>query len=265
MPLELAPVKPPGFVDGLRAFTSGVGFIVKTPSTWPFAAVPVLIATALTVALSAGAIHWIPGLIEQAIGASGRLTQALSVVAQVASTLIAILLSVIAALALAQPLGGPALDRLVLAQEGAMGLAPRPEVGFWPTLAASLSSLLLTLVVGLPLLAVLFLISWIFPPAVVVTLPLKVIVTALTLAWDFCDYPLSQRGVLLPTRLAFVRRHFVAIAGFGAALGLAAFIPCGLFFVLPFGVAGAARLVVLLERFDATNASPLPEREVADM
>ena len=37
--------------DGLRAFFGGVGFILGTPSVWPYAAVPAVIATVLACGL----------------------------------------------------------------------------------------------------------------------------------------------------------------------------------------------------------------------
>jgi CysZ protein len=101
--------------------------------------------------------------------------------------------------------------------------------------------------VGLPLLAVLALVSFLFPPAAVVTFPLKLVVLALLFAWDLCDYPLSLRGMPVAARVALVSRHLGAMLGFGFGLALLSLIPCAPLLALPAGVAGAARLMRRIE------------------
>jgi CysZ protein len=86
-----------------------------------------------------------------------------------------------------------------------------------------------------------------------VTVPLKLALCALLVAWDLCDYPLSLRGVTLRARVAFARRHALALVGFGACLAVVSLVPFAILLVLPAGVAGAAKLTVLLERFDASK------------
>jgi CysZ protein len=117
---------------------------------------------------------------------------------------------------------------------------------------------------GLPILTVLFLVNLVFAPAVVVTVPLKLAVTALMLAWDLCDYPLSIRGVRVGARVSFIARNATAMLGFGAGLALLGLIPCLLVLVLPVGVAGGARLVVEIERWEAaqrgSDCGPAPAR-----
>jgi CysZ protein len=94
------------------------------------------------------------------------------------------------------------------------------------------------------------LVSFFFPPAAVVTFPLKLLVLALLVAWDLCDYPLSIRGLPVAERIAFVTRNLTAMVGFGFGLGLLSLIPCALVLVLPAGVAGAARLTRRIEVFE---------------
>jgi CysZ protein len=117
----------------------------------------------------------------------------------------------------------------------------------------SLGSLLLTSAFGLPILAVLFLVNFVFPPASVVTVPLKLVTLALLVAWDLCDYPLSLRGVGLRARVRFARRHALALIGFGVCLAAVSLVPFAILLVLPAGVAGAAKLTVLLERDDESR------------
>jgi uncharacterized protein involved in cysteine biosynthesis len=102
---------------------------------------------------------------------------------------------------------------------------------------------LLAFAVGAPTIAALTLVGWLAPPALAVTVPAKVVVAALLVAWDLVDYPLALRGVRLRERLRWFGGRFGSMLGFGLA-AVAFFIVPGLgLFALPFGVAGAARLV----------------------
>ena len=67
-------------------------------------------------------------------------------------------------------------------------------ISMWRSLQVTFTALL----VGLPILAVLALVTFLAPPAAVVTIPLKFIGSALMIAWDFLDYPLSARGTTVP-------------------------------------------------------------------
>ena len=96
-----------------------------------------------------------------------------------------------------------AAPRVPAALYGQLALGGRP----WPDqplLASALRSLRVTLTalaVSLPLLALLALITFVFPPASVVTIPLKFIVTGLAVAYDFLDYPLGLRGAGVRSRV----------------------------------------------------------------
>jgi CysZ protein len=81
-----------------------------------------------------------------------------------------------------------------------------------------------------------------------VTVPLKFVVSALLIAWDLLDYPLSRRGLGVGARIAWLRRNLGATLGFGLAAAFLLVVPCAGLLVLPFGVAGAARLALEVER-----------------
>jgi CysZ protein len=100
----------------------------------------------------------------------------------------------------------------------------------------------------MPILALLVVVNIVVPPAVVVTVPLKLVVVALLVAWDLCDYPLSIRGVPIRERVAFMGRNAGAMVGFGFGLALISLLPCALFLAIPAGVAGATRLIATIER-----------------
>jgi len=81
-----------------------------------------------------------------------------------------------------------------------------------------------------------------------------ILVTALLIAWDLCDYPLSIRGLPVGARVAFMKRHAGAMIGFGAGLALlSTFLPCAVLLLLPAGVAGAARLTCDLEQWEKSR------------
>ena len=108
----------------------------------------------------------------------------------------------------------------------------------------SLKIALVTFAVGAPVLTALLLVDLFFPPAAVVTLPLRFLFSGWLLAWNFLDYPLTNRGFGIGIRLGWMRRNFEAFTAFGLAWTAFAIIPGMVLLLLPMGVAGATRLVV---------------------
>src|SRR5262249_12875232 len=146
----------------------------------------------------------IPPLFVTWLGAtSAILATALGVIA----TGVAIIVALVVAFGLAQPLSGPALEGIVRRVEAEDGAPSYPKTSFGDNSRRSLGSALVSSALGLPLLAILFAVGLVFPPAMVVTFPLKFVVLALLASWDLCDYPLSIRGVPIRERLAFVWRN----------------------------------------------------------
>jgi CysZ protein len=107
---------------------------------------------------------------------------------------------------------------------------------------------LISLAVGLPLVAGLTVVGLLVPAAAVVTLPLKFVVSAILVAWDLLDYPLGRRGLGVGARLRWFGAHMGAVLGFGSFAAVVLFIPCAGLLLLPVGVAGATALVVRAER-----------------
>ena len=250
VPVAPAPLRPlatprPGLVAGAGAMLTGLGIIVKTPALWPLALVPAAIGTAIAAALSAVAIGWIPSLVAQWLG-QGHAT--LGVIAGVLATVIAIVFALVVGFGLAQPLSGFALEKIVHHVEATEGAPAWPQTSFFVNLKRSLVSVAVSWAFGLPVLALLMLVNVVVPPAVVVTVPLKLVVVALLVSWDLCDYPLSIRGVPIRERVAFMGRNAAAMVGFGFGLALISLLPCALFLAIPAGVAGATRLIATIER-----------------
>lgn len=255
--LSGAPV--PGFFAGVRCFFAGLGFLVRTPSAWPLAMVPAVVVVALGSFLGFLVLKLVPPLVADLYarhaGADGTLDTVLSTGAQVLATIVAVILSFLLAFSLAQPLSGPALEALVRRQEVELGAPTRPETSFATDVGRSLKSSLVGLLIGAPILAVLMVVSFVLPPAQVVTVPLKAVVVTTVLAWDLCDYPLSVRGLRIRVRVAFLQKHFFPVVGMAVGVALLALIPCGVLFALPIGVAGATRLIHEIEQAEGARAS----------
>jgi CysZ protein len=240
----------PGFFAGLTCFFRGLGWTFATPQVWPLAMVPMGLGVGLSALIGWLTVPFMPSLMrtllptESTLGGIG-----VGVLTALAIALV-IVLGVIVGFALAQALSGPALEGIVRRQERALGAQAREESSFLVEVGNSLKSLLVGYMFGLPPLILLFLLSFVVPYAAIVLFPLKLLVAAMTLAWDICDYPLSVRGLRMRVRVGIMFRHFGAIAGFGLALALASLVPCVLFVLLPGGVAGAARLMLRIEEHE---------------
>ncbi len=229
--------------DGARAFFAGIGFVFSHPRVWPYAWVPVLVLLALVTGFGAlglwGTWHLVSALVS---GGSGW-AEAGRWLLEVILGGVAILVALLMGFALAQPLSGFALETISEHQELALGGKRHAKPKFFENLKRSIAVNFLGLLVSLPLFAILTIIELAAPPAVVVTFPLKFVVSALLLAWDLLDYPLGLRGVSPSERLAFFRRNFWGLFVFGAFGAIVLLVPGLGLLLLPFGVAGATRLV----------------------
>jgi CysZ protein len=218
-------------LTGAAAFFQGMGFIVSTPGVWLRSMVPILAALFLFAGFTALGIF----------GATVLTHGVLVVLLAVPVIVVALLL----ALSLAQPLSGWALEGIVRAQRQELGLPGLPETSKGAAMLSSLGSALLALAIGTPIIALLTVVGWIFPPAMVVTLPLKILVGALVVAWDLVDYPLAMRGARVVDRMRFMGRSFGSFLGFGLAATAFFAVPFLGLLALPCGVAGATRLTSL--------------------
>ena len=252
---ELAAPAAPRARDGLTSLGAGVRFVVLRPKSWRLAIVPVLVAT-VTLALTSGLALWGAVSAADALAANvgGAWHGAADWALRVLLGALAVLASVVVSFALAQPLSGPALDDLSREHEVALGGVARPDGPWVDSLLRSLRVTLTSLAVALPLLGGLALVDVIFPIAMVVTVPLKVAITALMVAWDLLDSPFSQRQMGVRARVAFIRAHRGAVLLFGVVSAAMLFVPGVSLFLLPIGVAGATHLVVRRERALAPSA-----------
>lgn len=220
------------FGGGLRAFARGASFIVTTPALWLAAAAPIAAWLVMFAMVGGGAAHFV----MRGINENMTLTETIE---RVLGALAGFIGAFLAATALAQPLAGPALDVLVERRRAALGLPVGPKQRLRDTLPRALGVTMLGLAVSLPLLALLWLASMLVPVLSPVFVILKFVVLALTVAWDFLDYPFGVEGMRLGERIAFMRAHFGLVLGFGVAAALVLLVPCVGLVVLPMGVVGA--------------------------
>jgi CysZ protein len=241
--------------EGLRAVIGGIWFVLTTPRIWPYAAVPAVLLVLLGCGLSGLGVygadwfsHRITGEPESIWGHVGSwlLTVLLAVTLLMAALLLA--------LVLAQPLSGFALEAIARAQERALLGDNLPRSSFLTALLTSTRATLVMLILGGAVYATLFVVELSFPPATVVTVPVRLVTTGWLLAWNFLDYPLSLRGVGVVARLRWAFDHFDEFTVFGIIWASLLIVPGLVLLVLPMGVAGATRLVVEAESADEAPA-----------
>jgi len=242
-----------GFFAGVRALFGGVGFVVSTPSAWGWAMIPVVVATVLFGGAAVLAIWGGSHLALAVLGTSGAADAAAATTwttigvwaLRILFWAIGLVVAFVVAMSLAQPLSGFALEAISRKQELALGGVSHPDQPFVAGAVRSLRVTLTSLAIGLPILGVLALITVVVPPAGIITVPLKFIVTGVLVAYDLLDYPLSLRGQSVGDRIVWIRRHFPAVLGFGVSAAALLLIPGMGLLLLPFGVAGATRMVVM--------------------
>lgn len=234
-----------GFFAGVRALFGGLGFVVTTPGIWPWAMVPVVVATLLFAGATALAI-WGGGALAAHLVDPAHVVWSWAL--KIVLWLVGVVVGFFVALTLAQPISGFALEAIARRQEVALGGRTWPDVPFARGLLSSLRVSLTALAISLPILFVLAVITLLFPPASIVTVPLKLIVTGLAAAYDFLDYPFSVRDAPVPHRVEFMRANFWAVLGFGLSAAALLLVPGVALLLLPFGVAGATRMVVEADR-----------------
>ena len=252
--LSVATSERPGFRAGLRSFFDGYRYLFRTPDVWPLAIVPIIVALILSSIFGVLSVKGALWLVTKYLSRKDPSTYwaVAFVVLKIVAGLLGLVIAMFLAFTLGKPLSGPILERIVRRVSTDLGAPEWPAPTVLEDIFRSLQSTLVALVFTLPILIPLVVIGVIFPVAAVVTTPLQFVITALAAAWDFCDYPLSIRGAPVAERIEFVRRNMRAVVGFGLGLGLLLLLPCTLVLVLPAGVIGAAHLVVMLEKWEAS-------------
>jgi CysZ protein len=218
------------------------------PALWPWALVPVLVFTAIAGgSLAFGIAVARPWLLQRLPEASSWYTHLGSEAASIVLVLLTAVLGWIIAALATPPLSAPALERIVAGVERELGLPERPALGFFRELACGFRATCGAALIGGALLFCLWLVELVFPPAVLVTVPTRLLVSSLLVAWSLFDYPLTLQGIGLRRRFAILRENFGCALGFGVAFSLLFWLPlCGVV-LLPVGVAAATLIVSRLD------------------
>lgn len=239
----------PGFFTGLFAPFQGLYFILSNSSTWLRASVPALVFTILLFICSIFSVWGMHLATARLIAKQASRWARFGIwLLRIVLYIVAICLSLIVAMITAQPISSPALESLVRSQERALKYPNRAEEAFCASVWRSIRVALYSLFISFAFIFLLTLMELFAPPAVLVTTPLKFLVTAFVLAYDIIDYPLSLHMLGVRERTPWFRHYLWAILGFGLAMELLFLIPGAFLLLLPAGVCGATRLVVAAER-----------------
>lgn len=232
-----------GFFGAAAHPWKGLWFLVRTPAAWPFAIVPMVVATLLVTLVAAAALAWLVPSVGALVGPSQAwYATAGRVALQVLTALLALLVGVVLAAVLSQPLSAPALERLVRLTERELGLPARPQTSLATDLWRSARSAAIG-ATGICVVLSLTLIDFLVPGSTIVVLPIKIVISGLFVSWDLLDYPLSVRDLGLRARLGWIRGHLPEVFGFGLSLAVVFLVPCMQLLLLPAGVVGATSLL----------------------
>src|SRR5215208_2772006 len=132
-----------GAADGCLGFLGGIGFVLGTPSTWPYAAVPALMALLLGCVLGLMGV-WGALLLPTAWFGEGWWATAGEWTVKVLVIIVSLIAALFIGLSLAQPLSGWALEKICLKQEEAMTGRRSEEPSFLTSLWISIRVTLVT-------------------------------------------------------------------------------------------------------------------------
>jgi uncharacterized protein involved in cysteine biosynthesis len=240
---------PVSFASGVSSVFTAFALLGRTPALWPYALVPTLVLAVLEATFLA--LGWFlvrPWLVQLLPDPSGFWGELGVGVASFGVVLLVAWLGLLVSLIVAPVVSAPALESIVERVERTLGVPPRAPIGFARELVCGLRATLGALVFALPCLFVLFVLELVFPPLGVVTVPLKLLLTALLVALGLFDYPLTLRGVPFRERLGLLRRYPAVVLGFGATFALLFWVSCCGVVLLPVGAAAATLVVTEILR-----------------
>jgi len=230
--------------DGASAVFQALAMFARLPALWPWALVPAVLFALLESAFLAVAVYVLrPEVLERLPEATTFWTRVGAGAASVVVVLGTAITGWFVALLLVPPLSAPALEHLVGRVEREIGAPPRAPIGFLRELGSGFRAMLGAALVGGPTLLLLTLVEFLAPPASVVTVPLKLLVSSLLIAWGLFDYPLSLRGIGFRERFQLMVDHFPAVLGFGLTFAVIFWVPCCGVLFLPVGAAAATIVV----------------------
>lgn len=247
--LNRSKTRKPGFLTGVMAPFQGFHFLLTHSSTWSRALVPTLVFVLLFFSIAIPGVWGMHLLTNHlTLKYSSRWAHIGVWLLRLVLYIVAFCLSLIIAMITAQPLSAPALESLVRAQERHLKYPIRPEEPFWSSVWRSVRVAIVSIFAALILFISLTLIEFFLPPSVILTTPIKILLTSFILAYDIIDYPLSLHLLGVKERVPWFRHYLWTTLGFGLAMEVIFLIPGAVLLLLPAGVCGATRLVIAAER-----------------
>jgi CysZ protein len=232
---------------GIRFFFSGLRMLMRHPPLLGLSLIPIVITVVALLSLAL----YIAWLVGGWFG--GGLGEDLRIVAQALVFLFALLLGYFLYLPVARVLLAPfseALSRRTRAiNTTALGNSSRSDMasrGWARAMLEGLKLVMFQAVIGLTALTI----SLFFPPF---GAPIGITVAIIICALDFCDVPLSVRGLPFGKKMNLIWRNKSLAIGFGIAAYLSLLIPIVNLFSLPAGVIGATLLIDGIENTKQTK------------
>ena len=204
---------------------------------------PAVVFTVLEAAFVWLAYRYLQPLVQGSFAGGGELLALAGTLASWLTVAVTAALGFILALVFTPPLSAPALERIVDVVERDLRAPERVPLGVFAEFWCGFRSTLVSLAVTLPLIVGLTLLELVFAPLAVVATPLKLLLAALSVAWNLFDYPLTLRGIGARQRFELMKRNIGVVLGFGTAFALVFWLPCCSVVMLPIGVVAATKLV----------------------
>jgi CysZ protein len=249
-PRRAATPPAPGFLRGARYVLGGARFVLATRALWGFAVIPSALSAAVLWLMGGAGSDWIVGHAEVIAAEEGRAAYVMGWLRHEASPswitpMVAVSLVVAA---FVQPVCALALD--IVTREQGWRAARRSWAADAPTEVPfrSFEATICSLAASLPPLALLTLSAFRFPRAAYPLAAVALVISGLSLAWNFVEYPLSRRDLGFAQRARWMRKYLAAVLGFGLTCAVLLVVPVIGLLVVPAGIAGAARLVIDCER-----------------
>jgi CysZ protein len=222
------------FFQGINFFLSGLWMLLRYPSLFGLALIPIVLTVLVLLGLAWGVVYWLGvGLQESAMmNADGRL------VLQALAFLLVLFVAYLIYLPLTRVFLAPFSEKLShkTSELGGVNLLTDQELGFFRSIWEGVKLVVLQLVaVGLILILTLLL-----PP---VGVPVGIFLTICFCGVDFVDVPLSVRRLSFRQKLGWLWQSRALVLGFAVAAYLVLHVPLLNLLALPVGVIGATMLV----------------------
>ena len=222
------------FFQGINFFLSGLWMLLRYPSLFGLALIPILLTVFVLLGLAWGAVYWLGEGLQQStiINADGRL------LLQTLVFLMVLFVAYLIYLPLTRVFLAPFSERLSHKTTELSGIRASVdrELGFFRSIWEGIKLVSLQLVI----VGLILVLTLLFPP---VGVPVGIFLTICFCGVDFVDVPLSLRCLSFRQKLHWLWQNRALVLGFAVAAYLILHIPLVNLLALPVGVIGATMLV----------------------